>query len=247
MNSNQASLAQANKDESDTKKKLDKAKAVNIDFGSIPYNTLQPGQCGTFFNNPSYKAAQNALVAAQKAHDKAKGAQAQAQKAHDASVAAAAKGKDECLCRTKQKHDEAMAAIKKTSHKGALDWTASHNVLCVLDGTPASKCKVPPAPKLVAPKLTTAAKAMDSTKCKAGVCEMGYKYVAGDIKGWGKVNGKGGGKKVASCYKCGDLCSGQGKACKSYECSASTLKCNLNKSGKPNTKSYKTYKFCAKL
>jgi len=245
-NTNKAALAQASQAESDAKKKLDKAKAVNVDFGSMPYNTLTPGQCGVFFNHANYKAAKNALDAAQKAHDKAKGAKVAALKAYDDSVAAAAKAKAECLCRTKKKHDEAWASVKKTAPKGGIDWKTAHNVLCVLDGTPASKCKVPPQPKLVDPKLTADAQAMDSSKCKVGVCELGYTHKAGDIGGWGKVNGVGGGVKVSNCDGCGALCSAQGSACGSYECSPTELKCNLNSSSKPTQGDYKNYAFCAK-
>lgn len=172
VSSNKASRDKANQDESDAKKKLDKAKAVNVDFGSMPYNTLVPGQCGTFFNHANYKAAQSALDAAQKAHDKAKGAKVAAQKAYDDAVAAATKAKDECLCRTKKEHDKAWASVKKSIPNAGVDWKTAHNLLCVLDGTPASKCMVPPEPKVTEPKIIAAAKAMDGTKCSAGL--VGY-------------------------------------------------------------------------
>jgi len=166
--SNKNSLSKANDDEKAAKKKLDKAAAANVDFGTIPYNQLVPGQCGTFFNHPGYKSAKAALDKAKADHDKAKGATVAAQKAYDQAVAAAADSKAKCLCSAKKAHDKAWDQVKSTKHKAALDWKTAHNVECVLDGTPVSKCKVPAEPKVKAPKLNADAAKMDSTKCDDG-------------------------------------------------------------------------------
>jgi len=178
VTSSKSARDKADKDESDAKKKLDKAAAVNVDFGSIPYNTLVPGQCGTFFNHANYKAAKSALDAAQKAHDKAKGTKAAAQKAFDDALAAASKAKDECLCKTKKAHDAAWAEVKKSAPKTGVDWKTAHNLLCVLDGTAVSKCVVPPEPKVKQPKIVAAAAAMDGKKCSLGGVELiGYNAI----------------------------------------------------------------------
>lgn len=41
---------------------------------------------------------------------------------------------------------------------------------CVLDGTPVSKCKVPPEPKVKAPKLNAEAAKLNGSTCKDGLC-----------------------------------------------------------------------------
>merc|ERR1740138_1293309 len=63
--STQKSLAQAKSDHDNAEKKLKKAKAANVDFGTVPYNQLTPGQCGTFFNHANYKKAVGAQTKAQ--------------------------------------------------------------------------------------------------------------------------------------------------------------------------------------
>jgi len=168
--SSQKSLAQANSDEDDAKNKLDKAKAANIDFGTIPYNQLQPGQCGTFFNHANYKKAVDIQKKAEAALAKAQGSHTAAQKAYDQAVASAADAKMKCLCRAKKASDKGWKEVKATKANTGLDWKTSHNVMCVLDGTPASKCKVPPQPTVNAPKLNAEAAKMNGSTCKDGLC-----------------------------------------------------------------------------
>jgi type II secretory pathway pseudopilin PulG len=170
VTSTQNSLAQAKTDHDNAEKKLKKAKAANVDFGTVPYNQLTPGQCGTFFNHASYKKAVDAQTKAQADLDKAKGAMQAAQTANDNAVAAAAKGKLECLCRAKKASDKGWQQVKSTQHKAGLDWKTAHNVECVLDGTPVSKCKVPPEPKVKAPKLNAEAAKLNGSTCKDGLC-----------------------------------------------------------------------------
>jgi hypothetical protein len=168
--STQNSLAQAKSDHDNAEKKLKKAKAANVDFGTVPYNQLTPGQCGTFFNHANYKKAVAAQTKAQADLDKAKGAMQAAQTANANAVAAANQGKMECLCRAKKASDKGWQQVKSTQHKAGLDWKTAHNVECVLDGTPVSKCKVPPEPKVKAPKLNAEAAKMNGSSCKDGLC-----------------------------------------------------------------------------
>jgi hypothetical protein len=185
VSSSQKSLAQAKSDEDGAKKKLDKAKAANVDFGSIPYNQLTPGQCGTFFNHANYKKAVDVQNKAKSAHEKAKGAHAAAQKAYNDAAAAAAKGKLECLCRAKKAHDKGWKEVKATKANAGLDWKTAHNVLCVLDGTPASKCAVPAQPTINAPKLNAEAAKLNGSTCKDGLCYKApiTKYVTNGATG----------------------------------------------------------------
>jgi len=76
-------------------------------------------------------------------------------------------------------------------------------------------------------------------------CAPGYVYKVGDIPGWGVVQGVGNGQGVKTCKQCASYCSAR-LLCKSYECSPTENKCNLNKGWEPKaeSKNYKTYKFC---
>ena len=67
----------------------------------------------------------------------------------------------------------------------------------------------------------------------------------GDVAGWGKLCGQGGGQKVSSCRQCAAKCSAC-DACGSYECSATELRCNLNKESKPRSGIHGDYAFCVK-
>ena len=70
--------------------------------------------------------------------------------------------------------------------------------------------------------------------------------VPGDVAGWGKLCGQGGGQKVSSCSECAAKCLGC-DACGSYECSGTELKCNLNKQSKPTSRYiHRDYAFCVK-
>jgi hypothetical protein len=169
VSSSQSSLTKAKSDKDDAKKKLDKTKAANVDFGSFPYNQLTPGQCGTFFNHAAYKNAKSALDKAQTAYNKADGAQQAAQAAYDQAVAAASNAKMECLCRAKKAYDHGWKEVKKTTPKAGVDWKTAHDIICVLDGTPVSKCKVPAQPTVKKPKLDPEAAKMNSATCKGGM------------------------------------------------------------------------------
>lgn len=80
-----------------------------------------------------------------------------------------------------------------------------------------------------------------------GGCADGYTKQDGDIdSNWGEINGKGGGKAYDDCDECAQHCNSEA-TCKSYECSVSEFKCNLNDVADPNTSTnYKDYTFCTK-
>jgi len=170
VTSSKKSLDKAKSNKDKAKKMLAMAKAANVDFGTIPYNQLTPGQCGTFFNHANYKKAMDVQNKAQAAYAKAQGSHAAAQKAHDQVVAAAADAEMKCLCRAKKAHDKGWKQVKATKANAGLDWKTAHNVMCVLDGTPAKKCKVPPQPTIKAPKLSAEAAKMNGSTCKDGLC-----------------------------------------------------------------------------
>ena len=77
-------------------------------------------------------------------------------------------------------------------------------------------------------------------------CASDYKHMTGDVTGWGMIDGKGGGEAVQDCAECAEMCS-SAKACASYECSRTELRCNLNTVDKPSSsEDYEDYIFCAK-
>ena len=80
---------------------------------------------------------------------------------------------------------------------------------------------------------------------EASACASFYSAMYGIVGGWGKIGNKGGGAKVEHCGLCASQCSSI-RACLSYECSPTELRCNLNKVRKPTHETYKDYMFCAK-
>merc|ERR1711998_35387 len=174
VTSTKAEADKAAKAEKDAKAAHDKASKANVDFGSIPYNQLTPGQCGTFFNHASYTKAKAAQDAAKKKYDTAKGSHDAAKQAFADATASAANQKSRCLCKTKKAHDSAYKKIAASKHNAGIDWDTAHKVICVLDKTPASKCAVPAQPKVSAPKIDAAAAAMPLT-CKDTIKGMAMK------------------------------------------------------------------------
>merc|ERR1711972_88897 len=82
--------------------------------------------------------------------------------------------------------------------------------------------------------------------CAAVDCADNYFPQNGDVAGWGEVDGAGNGQKVGNCDECAKLCTERG-ACKSYECSGSELRCNLNEGANPTKKAHTDYAFCTKM
>merc|ERR1712048_414265 len=82
----------------------------------------------------------------------------------------------------------------------------------------------------------------DYAFCTKQDCAAGYSKMIGDIRGWGTVDGSGGGQQVSNCHECGKLCSDRAN-CLSYECSPTQLKCNLNSADNPTAGAWGDYAF----
>ena len=77
-------------------------------------------------------------------------------------------------------------------------------------------------------------------------CADGYTNVHGHIAGTGVVNSRGGGEAVSSCADCAALCTAE-EGCKSYACSPSDFKCNLNGPGEITSPwDHRDYALCLK-
>jgi hypothetical protein len=153
-------LKQLNKAKSDKKKADDayaKAKKTKINFGDFTYDQLTPGQCGSFFNQAVYKNAATSVKSAKAKADKAAGSLSASQKAYDNAVADQKRAINKCHCDVKklqkatlEKMNSAVKVANEKLYKKAAD------LRCLLDGTPAGKCKVASVPVVVPVKVTTA-------------------------------------------------------------------------------------------
>jgi len=153
-------LKNLNKAKSDKKKADDayaKAKKTKINFGDFTYDQLTPGQCGSFFNQAVYKNADTSVKAAKTKADTAAGALSASQKAYDTAVADQTRAINKCHCDVKklqkatlEKMNSDVKVANEKLYKKAAD------LRCLLDGTPASKCKVGAIPVVVPVKVTAA-------------------------------------------------------------------------------------------
>merc|ERR1719305_1941202 len=96
------------------KKNADKAHndalGTEVDFGKHKFNSLTKGQCSTFYNSGSYKAAEQKVASAKKTKDQAAGKVTQAQKDLQAAKDAAEAAVRKCQCEAFKAHDKALAA-----------------------------------------------------------------------------------------------------------------------------------------
>jgi len=88
------------------------------------------------------------------AHTKAKGAASEAATALKNAIAAAAKEKHECLCKTRSDHEKAFATHSGADAANQKAWNFANKVECVLDGK--ANCPAVTAPKCKRPKVTSA-------------------------------------------------------------------------------------------
>lgn len=86
---------------------------------------------------------------------------------------------------------------------------------------------------------------VEADRSSGADCAVGFTEVAGDVPGWGRVNGLGGGYRLESCQECADVCNSE-EACFSYECSSSTFRCNLNTHLNASGAPYKDFLTCQK-
>jgi hypothetical protein len=80
---------------------------------------------------------------------------------------------------------------------------------------------------------------------EGNLCEDDYQVKSGASGSWGKIGNRGGGEKVEDCSICASVCDGI-PTCRSYECSPTELRCNVNTASKPTHEEYKDYSFCEK-
>merc|ERR1711988_734482 len=156
-------LTQAKSTLTDAQKAYDSAADAKINFGDFKLSQLQEGSCSIFFNSKTYTDAKAKRTAAKTKLDKAKGAKSTAetelQSAKDKQQAKAEK----CACEVKDMHVAKLGDINKDVEAANIKaWTQAYHLKCVLDGTKASDCKVPPVPKVKAAKLSSFA---DAAKC----------------------------------------------------------------------------------
>jgi len=148
-------LKQATDDKDKKDKALRKARSAKVDFGKYPYEDLTPGQCAVFFNSAAWKNAHSAVQKAQKAATEASGYLQASKKAHQDAVDTAKKAANKCACDVKKLHLKAVKnANAKAEAANKKAWKKAADLRCLLDGTPASKCKVTSIPTVKAVKLS---------------------------------------------------------------------------------------------
>jgi len=155
-------LDKANADKKKADDAYAKAKKTKINFGDFTYDQLTPGQCALFFNKAVYKKADTAVKQAEIKAATAKGFATASQKAYDSAVEDQKKAIKKCHCDVKKlqkatlgKMNSDVKAANKKLYKKAAD------LRCLLDGTPASKCKVGSIPVVVPVKVTAATAAVN--------------------------------------------------------------------------------------
>jgi hypothetical protein len=97
-------------------------------------------------------------------------------------------------------------------------------------------------------KANVASSSSSSSSSSSGTnteCGQGYTCMDGDIAGDGDVNGVGNQQPVPTCNACATLCDNDND-CDSYECSPTTLKCNLNDQALPTGGPNGDFIFCSK-
>jgi hypothetical protein len=135
--------------ESGALKKLNDAKAAQIDFGKFTVSSLKEGQCGSFFNTQVWKDAKNKIKNADTAYTKAKTTAKDAAKAVTTAKDEAAKLVKKCQCDSKKAIEKAIKDLnEKSKAANQAAWTKAYHMDCVLAGTPASSCSIPALPKV---------------------------------------------------------------------------------------------------
>merc|ERR1712193_454133 len=117
-----------------------KAASASVDFGSRTFSSLTEGKCSSFYSSTSYTTAQATYKAAVTAHIQAKGAASEAATALKNAIAAAAKAKHECLCKTKSDHEKAFASHSAANGANQKAWNFACKVECVLDRKTSCTC-----------------------------------------------------------------------------------------------------------
>merc|ERR1711988_92236 len=139
------------------------AAEATTNFGDFKLSQLSEGSCSIFFNSKVYTDAKAKRTAAKTALDKAKGAKALAEQDLVKAKVAQQEKAEACACEVKDMHAAKLVEMNKDVEAANIKaWTEAYHLKCVLDGTKASDCKVPPVPKVKAAKLSSFA---DAAKC----------------------------------------------------------------------------------
>lgn len=174
-NENKAQVDAASKTASDAtaaasaaKTAADKAKKAPVTFKSATVMDIESGSCTAFYADPNYKTAKTAADTAAKTHNKKVGEKDAADKALKTAKDAQAHAIKQCACKAQIEHAKAAKAGQAAnSAENKKAWDKAHMMKCVLAGTSANSCKVPPVPTVKVPALQEPAK---SAKCGSETC-----------------------------------------------------------------------------
>merc|ERR1711977_704577 len=184
-----------------TTTEVTKASSAKVDFGSRAFSTLTEGKCDSFYTSGVYTTAKTTYTAAVTAQTKAKGEAEEAAKALTAAIAAAAKEKLDCECKTRADHKKAFATHGAADAANQKAWNFACKVECVLDGKTTCTCSA--APMCKAAKLTAAVNsamcvaAKKKDDCPVGYTQVGTKTTNNDVSGG--CLGQSFGKTMQSC------------------------------------------------
>merc|ERR1711977_234938 len=158
-------------------------------------------KCDSFYTSGVYTTAKTTYTAAVTAQTKAKGEAEEAAKALTAAIAAAAKEKLDCECKTRADHKKAFATHGAADAANQKAWNFACKVECVLDGKTTCTCSA--APMCKAAKLTAAVNsamcvaAKKKDDCPVGYTQVGTKTTNNDVSGG--CLGQSFGKTMQSC------------------------------------------------
>jgi len=161
----QNKLTKAESDKKAADKAHTDALSTEVDFGKHKFNSLTKGQCSTFYNSGSYKAAETKVANAKKKKDQAAGTVTQAKKDLQAAKDAAVEAKRKCQCNTYKAHEKALAdANAKVKKSNDAAWTKAAHLKCVIAGKTTNACTVPAMPKV---KAVTLAAGVNAGRCSS--------------------------------------------------------------------------------
>merc|ERR1711977_58051 len=172
-----------------------------VNLGQDNVKAATEAKCDSFYTSGVYTTAKTTYTAAVTAQTKAKGEAEEAAKALTAAIAAAAKEKLDCECKTRADHKKAFATHGAADAANQKAWNFACKVECVLDGKTTCTCSA--APMCKAAKLTAAVNAAmcvaakKKDDCPVGYTQVGTKTTNNDVSGG--CLGQSFGKTMQSC------------------------------------------------
>merc|ERR1712036_114942 len=176
-----------------------KASSASVTFGSRTFSSLTEGKCESFYSSTSYTTAESTYNAAVIARTKAKGAYEQTITNLATAVAAAAKAKKECLCKTRTDHEAAFGKHSAANAANQKAWNFACKLECVLDKKTSCTCSAAPMCKRA--KVTAEVKEGDCSVKKVCCRAMSAKCLA-CTKGMSEAEyckAEGSDKNIAGC------------------------------------------------